>query len=181
MTSSSNAYSYSHAHSGTPPLVFISYAHGQHTEAEAISRVVREVGMVPWMATEAIAPGDSVVETIHEAIERSSFIVVIIQAEPPSAWQEREWQTALSGVWNDSRKRLLPVLLPGAKLPPFLATHQAFKLDPDMARWDSSLDLLAHALLADTTQEQPAAKERGAGRLQGRRRLDALERDAAAL
>jgi hypothetical protein len=71
--------------SGAPQLVFISHTKTQQGLAEGLGRALREVGMEPWLANEAITPGDAVRESIAEAIERAPFIVLIIQAEPPTA------------------------------------------------------------------------------------------------
>lgn len=70
---------------------------------------VRDMAGVEWQ------------KQIEDAIRSADDILVLVGPKSnDDAAQQVEWQAALKAVWKDSRKRLIPILLRNAALPPFV-------------------------------------------------------------
>src|SRR5262245_31960434 len=93
--------------------VFLSYATADREFARGLQGELIDLGI-----SVAIANGTRGSE---EAIRSAEDILVLVglQSDEDEA-QKVTWRMALEAVWQDSQKRLIPVLLHGAHLPPFV-------------------------------------------------------------
>jgi TIR domain len=101
--------------------IFLSYSRANRKEAESLFESLKRLGLSVWFDKFEVEAGDSVPYAIEKGIRTSSNIVLLIgprDSEEPS--QQTAWRIALEAVWNDPRKRLIPVLTGGAELPPFV-------------------------------------------------------------
>jgi hypothetical protein len=109
--------------------VFLSYSSADRKLAEQIREELNRQGLSVWVDTE-LTPGTKWHDSIDKAIRSADQIVVLVG--PKSGADEAQqftWRTALEAAWQDSGKRLIPVLLRGADLPPFLSTRSYVRLD----------------------------------------------------
>lgn len=97
---------------------FVSYAHGDAERADVVLSLLREAGLKIFRDTEHIAPGDSIVGRLHEAVTRAPNAVLLVSRPyVSSAWARREL-AALVARRRAEGLRLLPVLLDDVALPP---------------------------------------------------------------
>ena len=123
------------------PDVFISYAADTKPLAEELTRVLQREGIHTW-ADFDLKPGQVWREEIEKASERAqSFVILLSPQSRVSHWKEVEWQAALTSVWSDSNKMILPVMVGGNESPPFLRNWVPLNIDADAetAQWTSQV------------------------------------------
>lgn len=104
----------SHASS---PRVFISYAREDFDIAERIVKTLNEIGLVPWIDTTEIRPGDSFIEKMNEGLTKASYVLLLLsQASLSSKWVSREWMATLA----EDSSVLLPLLVEDCNVPSLL-------------------------------------------------------------
>lgn len=99
--------------------VFLSYSAADRKIAERLKEGLRDRGLS--VAELRTVPGVQWRAEVEEAIRSVDDILVLVGArrsDDPA--QQLTWQAALEAVWEDSRKRLIPILLRDAALPPFV-------------------------------------------------------------
>lgn len=155
--------------------VFVSYSFDDSRVAELLADALRQAGREPWLASERLKPGDDLYGSVAKAIDRAGAVVLIIPAGRPSEWLLREWELAIRARWNRGETRLLPVLMPGATIPSFLAGRGGVPLPSDERDWRPMMQSVARMAEYVLPPDVPV------NRTGGPRRLQALGRDAAAL
>ena len=124
------------------PDVFISYAADTKPLAEELTRVLQREGIDAWADFKDLKPGRFWKDEIEQAVERAhSFVILLSPQSRASRWNESEWQAALTSVWSDSNKMILPVMVGGSEPPPFLRNWVSLNIaaDAETAQWTSQV------------------------------------------
>lgn len=96
--------------------VFLSYSSADKPAVEAIALRLRdESGLRPFLDAWHLVPGDPWMTAIERAIERSASVAVFLGPKGTGPWHEQESQLALITGAQRRGKRVIPVLLPGAR------------------------------------------------------------------
>src|SRR5258708_27381384 len=84
---------------------------------ERIARNLQQNEIKPWFGTWELIPGDSWQEVIEAGLESSRTCAVIMGKSGFGPWDNEQMRTALELRVEDTRFRVIPVLLPGATVP----------------------------------------------------------------
>lgn len=101
-----------------PPKVFISHSWTDKPLVLELEEALRRAGAAVWVDHVAIRGGDSLPKRISDALEWCDTLLLIwSQAASESEWVALEWENAIS-----LKKKIIPCLLDGTKLPGILAS-----------------------------------------------------------
>jgi hypothetical protein len=93
---------------------FLSAAPADRPLAESLRRGFGDRGLAVCLGLDGSLPA-------REAVRGAAAVLVVVGAErEPTEAQRRERQAVLEAAWSDPSKKLIPVLLRDAGLPPFL-------------------------------------------------------------
>lgn len=111
---------------------------------------LEDAGLAPWLDADQLRAGDSIVETISDALrDADALLVIVSQASTGSRWVGQEWSAALaaqlSGGADDTV--VIPALLDDAAIPSILADR---KFADFRADYDAGLAEVVRALLPET-------------------------------
>ncbi len=96
--------------------VFLSHCSADKPAVEAIAvRLRDEAGLRPFLDKWALVPGESWMPALERGLERSTTVAVFFGTRGRGAWHEQESQLALVLAAQEGGKRVIPVLLPGAR------------------------------------------------------------------
>ena len=156
--------------------VFISHSRASAPEVRKLADALRAHGLSTWWDGESLTAGQDWGETIKDALAASRAIVFVIEpGREPGRELRNEWSEALEAAWAQPGKRLIPLLLADAKVPPFLQDWPALRIgEPD--DWARAGSVLAKALRTGAAlrdEADPADKE--AAKAESRRRRRELE------
>ena len=111
-----------------PNEVFISYSRADDAFVRTLLREFDRQG-VPDRSDREIAAGSSWIDEIESALNRVSvFLLVISPHSQASEYGQFEAGMA-AGRAKESQARIVPILLPGASLPPVLRSYQALRAE----------------------------------------------------
>jgi hypothetical protein len=159
--------------------VFISYAADTKLLAEQLTQALQTQGFHVWADFKDLRPGQVWRDEIDRALEGArSFVIIVRPTSRAGSWQDTEWRAALTKVWSDSDKRMIPVLVGGTEPPPFLRNWVSLMVDPDAepANWTRHV---VDALLSAPNERVPAPS--AASRRERERRFDEIARMAEEL
>lgn len=126
--------------------VFLSYAQGDRSVANRIAEALRTAGHPVWFDAWELAPGDSIIDRIDQALAPSDFLVVLLsRRSAESTWVQKELSATLAKELKDRGITVLPALLDDCDLPPLLANRQFVDLRDDL---DGGVQRLARQLAA---------------------------------
>ncbi len=98
--------------------VFISYAHADKDRVVPIASYLGRLGLRVWMDTKELAAGQTIVEQVSEAIEKSDLYVVALSPSAiDSKWVNHELNTALTLELSQGRPKVLPVIVADVDVP----------------------------------------------------------------
>lgn len=106
--------------------VFLSHNSKDKPLVEQIAYRLEEMGIKVWLDKWNLIPGDAWQEDLEEALDESQTIAVFVGPHNISPWENEEMRSAIEERVRDKKRRVIPVLLPGApdnkalKLPRFL-------------------------------------------------------------
>jgi tetratricopeptide (TPR) repeat protein len=163
--------------------VFVSYGHGDAEWVQVLAGNLHRAGFDVFLDVWELAGGDRVTGRLEEGIRGSANGVLVVSPHSLSRpWVREEYAALLLQAVERPGRRLIPVLLTDAELPPFLATrlYVDFRgLAATGPGYDARLGELVRALRAlppadrparDSPREWPAAPDgqrlRAAGPLQ---------------
>lgn len=108
--------------------VFLSHNSKDKALVEQIAeRLADEEGLDVFLDIWNLIPGDPWQESLEDALNNSHAVAVFLGPSGISAWHNEEMRVALNARAASKQRRVIPVLLPGARqpdideLPPFLA------------------------------------------------------------
>jgi len=99
--------------------VFISYATDTKPLAEQLTEALQKQGMRAWADFKDLRPGQRWQDELERALESAGWFVILVSPQSyASPWQEAEWRAALTKVWSDPQKTIIPVVVGlGAAVP----------------------------------------------------------------
>jgi len=96
--------------------VFLSHSSADKPAVETIAvRLRDEAGLRPFLDKWHLVPGESWMPALERAIERSTTVAVFFGPQGRGVWHDQESQLALVLAAEEHGKRVIPVLLPGAR------------------------------------------------------------------
>jgi TIR domain len=159
--------------------VFISYGPDTKSRAQQLTEALERQGIEAWVDFKDLQPGQRWKDELERAIGAARWVLILLgSGNRASAWQEAEWRTALAQSWEDSGKRLLPVLFGETEAPPFLWNWVALRVDPQ----EAPATWTGHVLDALRSGRSEVGQEAaGQIRRDRERRLDEIHEAAAEL
>jgi hypothetical protein len=101
--------------------IFVSHSTKDAEMAQKITAELRELNYPVWYADWEIAPGQSIVDKIIEALARNDTLIVLLsQNSVKSMWVERELNAALMSQLSGHAVTVLPILIDDCKIPAIL-------------------------------------------------------------
>ncbi len=95
--------------------VFLSHCVADEAAVEAIARrLLAEERLRPFLDKWDLVPGESWLPAIERALSQSKAVAVFFGPGGPGQWREQEKLLALQLAAGDPKRRVIPVLLPGA-------------------------------------------------------------------
>src|SRR3989304_3710408 len=107
--------------------IFLSYSVSDSKEVETLASILSDKGLRVWFDKWTLVPGASWLDEIQAAISNSNCIGFCIGASSRSKWIDTELQRGMEKKIKDTQFRIIPILLPGAKLnniPEYLRNYQ---------------------------------------------------------
>jgi hypothetical protein len=100
---------------------FLSYSHKDRRFVRKLNRDLESLGVTVWLDEKGLTPGDSLLRSIREGIDKSDyFIVVLSEASVSSEWVHREIDVASSIELRTGVKKVIPVLRDPVAIPAML-------------------------------------------------------------
>ncbi|MCH1868784.1 TIR domain-containing protein [Nocardioides sp. CFH 31398] len=106
----------------TAPTIFLSYALADRETALKITEGLIERGLNVWRDQQGINPGDSIAETVADAISSRDVLVILVSR---ASMHSRMVAAELSNALDRRDIEIVPVLLEAAEVPVGLAGRQA--------------------------------------------------------
>lgn len=99
--------------------VFLSYPSTDKRLADKLREELATQGLSVWSDTDG--GGSDWRGRIEDAVRSARHILILIgSSKRVDEAQQFTWRAALEAVWQDPKKRLVPILLPGAEIPAFV-------------------------------------------------------------
>lgn len=128
--------------------VFVSYAHTDKDRVLPLASYLGRLGLKVWMDTKRLAPGQTIVEKVSEAISDSDvYMVCISPSALSSKWVIHELNTALSLEITQGRPRVVPVIVSKAELPAMLSGRLYIDVAASLDRAKESIKLALESTL----------------------------------
>jgi len=110
--------------------VFISYSWVDREVADDISRALSGLPLDLWIDHKRVAPGDSFVSALNDALEDATYVIVLLSHSAlKSQWVSREWMAAMAS----KSIIVLPVRVDSCDLPALLRDILHVDLSSDRA------------------------------------------------
>lgn len=141
--------------------VFLSSSFADRKVAAKLLEALRRKGLEVGSAAVGLERGEEFRRRVDDAIRAADLILVLVSPDHPDDVQQATWPEVLSAVWNDPSKQILPLLLRGASVPPFvhssLREHAAIRLtDPaDPQQLETASAAVRAAALSTATGAAP--------------------------
>ena len=103
--------------------IFFSYSKSDVESVEKVAEYLSDAGVNVWLDKWSLIPGDSWTNEIESVLNKIDAVAVFIGPSPFGQWQAFEVQEIISKRLVNAQKKIIPIMLPGAKLnnaPPFL-------------------------------------------------------------
>ena len=140
--------------------VFVSYGHGDAEWVQVLAGNLHRVGFEVFLDAWELVGGDRLAGRLEEGIRRSANGVLVVSPHSLSRpWVAEEYAALLQQAVEQPGRRLIPVLLTDAELPPFLATRLWVDFRGPAAtgpEYDARLEELIRALRAQPPADRPA-------------------------
>ena len=112
---------------------FISYTHSDRERILPVAGWLVELGVDVWMDTEKVFGGDSIIDTISEAISRVGLYVVCLSpAALKSRWVIHELGTALTLETDQGWPKVIPIMVEETSLPALLVSRMYVDMTKSM-------------------------------------------------
>ncbi|MES9520407.1 tetratricopeptide repeat protein [Streptomyces capoamus] len=101
----------------------MSYAHGDKPWAKALAENLHRLGLDVWLDQWEITGGDLVAARLQDGLTKAGAVVPVVSRHwKKSGWCGEEFAAAVTAA-VERGQRVIPVLLGGVALPPFLASR----------------------------------------------------------
>lgn len=95
---------------------FVSYNRRSLDQVNVLVEYLEGSGLRVFFDQRDILPGSKLDQIIDQVLKQTPTITVVVGPQGLGPWQTEEYATTRWQVVNDSDKKLIPVLLPGASL-----------------------------------------------------------------
>lgn len=130
--------------------VVVLYPPSARRWGEKLVRQLKAQQLSVWDDRTALAPGDDWRAELEQAVDAAPAIVIMVTArQRPDRHQQAAWSVALQADWQDSGKKLVPLLMGDAEVPSFLAGRQALRVREPKTEWDHAVRELIGLLRGD--------------------------------
>lgn len=126
--------------------VFISYTRNDTTFVRKLTEHLINKGFTVFYDEASIAVGDSLAESLFQAIENAKFVLIIMSPDYfKSTWTTKELEIALNQEFESKKTKVLPLLYRDCEIPPLLnaKVYADFRTEGDFER---SFRLIEYAL-----------------------------------
>ncbi|MHB8927485.1 MAG: toll/interleukin-1 receptor domain-containing protein [Bacillota bacterium] len=128
------------------PSIFLSHSSKDKFFVRKLADRLQARGVEVWLDEAEINVGDSLMEKIGEALDRTDFVgVVLSHNSVNSEWVQRELRAAMHKELEKRRIVVLPMLLEPVERPPFLR-DKLYADFTDPGKFDSSFNLILRTL-----------------------------------
>jgi TIR domain len=125
--------------------VFMSYAHADRPLAQALTKGLQSRGCRVWLDEGELRVGDSLINSISQALDQVDFVVVLVSASSvDSNWCRKEVSMAMTGEVNQRGITVLPIRVDSTQMPPSL-TDKVY-LDVSETDVDKAVDTLFRSI-----------------------------------
>jgi len=98
--------------------VFISHSGRDAEVAERIASGLKAFDFMVWYSEWSIAPGDSIVQKISEALAKHDTLLLLLSPDSvKSEWVKRELNATLMAQLSGQRVRVLPIVIKSTEIP----------------------------------------------------------------
>lgn len=113
-----------------PYHAFLSHAHVNKTQADALHRFLADVADIPvWYDAADLPPGASFVRGLYEAIEKSrSAIILLSKDSVASGWVDQEHQAAQNQHAKNDKFHVIPLRLDDVEPPGLLSNFSNIEI-----------------------------------------------------
>jgi TIR domain len=100
---------------------FISYNRGDRNFAIELEKILISAGIEVWRDEKDLQIGDSIIDTISEAINSSDYIIAILSSNSVNSWWvQKELLWAMIKEQEFGQTLLLPIVIGECEIPYFL-------------------------------------------------------------
>jgi predicted nucleotide-binding protein len=126
--------------------VFISYNHSNENidSIRAVANKLNNMGLKIWFDQNEIKPGDSITKKINDAIDNSSYVIVLVSPKD----KDSNWATKELNLAVNKGKRIIPVMINNAT-PSDLPHIISDKLAVDISSNINNLESVYHSIESD--------------------------------
>jgi hypothetical protein len=112
--------------------VFLSYSWKDKPLARGLAEGLNESGCRVWVDEGELRVGDSLVQSISEALDRVDFVVALVSAASVgSDWCRKEISLAMTGEVNRQGVTVMPLRVGDVEMPPTLKDKVHLEVHPD--------------------------------------------------
>ena len=102
--------------------IFLSHSSKDKKIVKRIKEDLSSHGYKTWLDDEDIPFGSSIVEQIEKGLTECNILIVFLSLNSVlSKWMQSEWQVQFFRQVNESKTRILPILLTNCTIPPLLS------------------------------------------------------------
>ena len=118
---------------------FISYNHTDAPLARSLAAALHWKGYYVWIDEGQIKVGDSLIQSIGDAIDRVDFLIALVsESSVGSVWCQKELALAMTGEINRHGISVLPCRVGDATMPPSLVDKLYLDVGVKDAAWDAA-------------------------------------------
>lgn len=112
--------------------VFLSYSWADKPLARGLAEGLDASGCRVWIDEGELRVGDSLVQSISEALDRVDFVVALVSAASVgSDWCRKEISLAMTGEVKRQGVTVMPLRVGDVEMPPTLKDKVHLAVDPD--------------------------------------------------
>lgn len=139
--------------------IFLSHSSKDKFFARELADRLNKVGVRVWIDEAELKVGDSLIQKISYAIDRTDYLAAILSKNSVSSnWVKKELDLAMTKEINGKKVIVLPILIDDCDMPPYLKD----KLYADFTRpekFDESFDKILKAIGQEKKREDKIIEE----------------------
>ncbi|MEM7536897.1 MAG: TIR domain-containing protein [Chloroflexota bacterium] len=97
--------------------VFLSHSKADKEIVEDLAHKLSHADLNPFLDAWHLVPGEPWQESVENALDQSQTCAIFLGPDGTKSWENEEMRIALDERTNERNYRVIPVLLPGAKMP----------------------------------------------------------------
>ncbi|UHA73505.1 toll/interleukin-1 receptor domain-containing protein [Paenibacillus sp. 481] len=106
-------------------FLFISHSSHDKPFARLLATDLAEAGHFPWIDDWQIKVGDSIPESISNALQKSDFVIVVLSHNSiGSEWVKQEWYTKYWDEIATGKVKVIPLMIEDCEIPELLKTKK---------------------------------------------------------